>query len=71
MAIRRSARSTKQKTVYDDDAYEEKSEEDIYEEPVRKRAKKTTEPSNKKNIRGKRGLLSQLTEFPLDVLFEV
>lgn len=77
MATRRPARSAKQKKNYDDEQYEQEPETAEYEEPVKKRAKKTKTATGtvaqapKKNVRGKRGLLSQLTEFPLDVLFEV
>lgn len=40
--------------------------------PPRKRVKKANvAPIKAQKFRGKRGLLQQLTEFPLDVLFEV
>lgn len=69
MATRRSARAPQSKISYDEDIYID--EDDPEEYIPQKKKPKTNKSNTRKKLRGKRGLLSQLTEFPLDVLFEV
>lgn len=76
--MRRSTRTSRKKVNYsEDNALDaERVADKDDEQPVKKRAKKSSPAGTeaqpaKRNVCGKRGLLSQLTNFPLDVLFEV